>query len=318
MRWIHGSANLKPRSSIWNGNAKPTIPPTSHAAARSSSSIMMAPSELNADTFALRTNSLKLRAKKVAIHRGRGTPTVTPPKRASRERGSKGLATKKMKTRPLSDTLVRDLTAHRTLGLRLNLAEQPEVATIAATHALAAQIFHLGADAHIVGIQLIKTDLAAHADGIEDTPCGKAWADRHANWARQIPRDVTELWAFVAELDHDSRLALFAHCVALTVNAVRLPWHRRPRAILTADRLAEAVSLDMTAYWRPTVRSYLGRVTKARILEAMREGQPRGGRSDGRHEEGRHGGSGRAVAGPNGLATGVAGNEQTGRRTARR
>jgi ParB family transcriptional regulator, chromosome partitioning protein len=87
-----------------------------------------------------------------------------------------------------------------------------------------------------------------------------------------MPRDVTDLWAFVTELDHDSRLALFAHCVALTVNAVRLPWDRRPRAIATADRLAEAVSLDMTGYWRPTARSYLGRVTKARILEAVREG----------------------------------------------
>jgi ParB family transcriptional regulator, chromosome partitioning protein len=87
-----------------------------------------------------------------------------------------------------------------------------------------------------------------------------------------MPRDVTELWAFVAELDHDSRLALFAHCIALTLNAVRLPWDRRHRAVATVDRLAEAVSLDMTGYWRPTVRSYLGRVTKARILEAVREG----------------------------------------------
>ncbi len=76
----------------------------------------------------------------------------------------------------------------------------------------------------------------------------------------------------MAELDHDSRMALFAHCTALTVNAVRLPWERRPRAMATADRLAEAVSLDMTGYWRPTVRSYLGRVTKARILEAVCEG----------------------------------------------
>jgi len=130
----------------------------------------------------------------------------------------------------------------------------------------------LGADAHVVGIQPVKSDLAAHADGIEDSPSGKAWADRHANWARQMPRDVAGLWTFVAELDHDSRMALFAHCVALTVNAVRLPWDRRPRAVATADRLAEAVSLDMTGYWRPTVRSYLGRVTKARILEAVREG----------------------------------------------
>jgi len=173
--------------------------------------------------------------------------------------------------RPLSDSLVRDLTAHRTLGLRLNLSEQPEVALVAATHALAAQIFYLSADANVVGIQPIKTDLAAHADGIEDTAAGKAWADRHANWARQMPRDVTGLWTIVAELDHDSRMALFAHCVALTVNAVRLPWERRSRTHATANKLAEAVSLDMTGYWRPTVRAYLGRITKARILEAVRE-----------------------------------------------
>jgi len=174
--------------------------------------------------------------------------------------------------RPLSDSLVRDLTAHHTLGLRLNLSEQPEIAIVAATHALSAQIFYLGAEAHVVGIQPIKTDLAAHADGIEDTAAGRAWGDRHANWARQMPRDVTHLWAFVAELDHDSCMALFAHCVALTLNAIKLPWERRSRTQATADKLAEAVSLDMTGYWRPTVRTYLGRITKARILEAVREG----------------------------------------------
>jgi ParB family chromosome partitioning protein len=113
------------------------------------------------------------------------------------------------------------------LGLRLNLSEQPDIAIIAATHALASQIFYLGADAHVVGIQPIKTDLAAHADGIEDTAAGKAWADRHANWARQIPRDVASLWTFVTELDHDSRTALFAHCVALT--GPGLPSTRRRR-----------------------------------------------------------------------------------------
>ncbi|WP_315828393.1 MULTISPECIES: ParB/RepB/Spo0J family partition protein [unclassified Bradyrhizobium] len=173
---------------------------------------------------------------------------------------------------PLSDLLVRNLTAYRTLGLRLNLSEQPDIAIVAVTHALAAQIFYVGTNAHVVGIQPIKTDLAAHADGIEDAAPGKAWADRHANWARQLPRDVADLWSFVAGLDQDSRMALFAHCVALTVNAVKLPWERRPRALATANRLAQAVELDMTGYWRPTACSYLGRVTKARILDAVREG----------------------------------------------
>jgi ParB family chromosome partitioning protein len=168
--------------------------------------------------------------------------------------------------RPLSDSLVRDLTAHRTLGLPLDLSDQPEVALVAATHALSAQIFYIGADAHVVGIQLIKTDLAAYADGIEDTAAGKAWADRHANWARQMPRDVTGLWTFVAELDHDGRMALFAHCVALTVNAVRLPWERRSRTMATANKLAEAVTLDMTGYWRPTVRTYSPAVSPRRVF----------------------------------------------------
>lgn len=173
--------------------------------------------------------------------------------------------------KPLSDILIRDLSAHRTLGLRLALSEQPDVAIVAVTHALAAQIFYRGGDAHVLDIRPVSAVLASHADGIEDTKAGKAWADHHARWAAHMPRDVTELWAFVVELDHDSRMALFAHCVALTVNAVRLPSERRPRAVATADRLAEAVSLDMTAHWAPTARTYLGRVTKTHILDAVRE-----------------------------------------------
>jgi hypothetical protein len=44
------------------------------------------------------------------------------------------------------------------------------------------------------------------------------------------------------------------------------------KAIALADRIAEAVSLDMAAVgWRPTAQAYLGRVTKGRILAAVRE-----------------------------------------------
>jgi ParB family chromosome partitioning protein len=67
-------------------------------------------------------------------------------------------------------------------------------------------------------------------------------------------------------------MAIFAHCAASAINAVKLPRDHRPRALATADRLAEALSLDMTGYWRPTVRTYLGRITKTRVLEAVREG----------------------------------------------
>lgn len=173
--------------------------------------------------------------------------------------------------KPLSDLLIRDLTSHRTLGLRLSLGEQPDMALIAVTHALAAQTFYRGVDAACLEIRPTSSTLASHADGIEDTAAGKVLADRHARWAADMPRDVADLWGFIAGLDHASVMALFAHCASLTVNAVKQPWERKPHAHATADRLAAAVALDMTAHWTPTVRAYLGRITKAHILAAVRE-----------------------------------------------
>lgn len=174
--------------------------------------------------------------------------------------------------KPLSDALVRDLTAHRTLGLRLALGEQPDMALVAVVHALAAQTFYRGGEASCLEIRLTSAYLASHADGIEDTPAAQALADRHAGWASDMPRDVADLWAFVAGLDHVSLMALLAHCASLTVNAVRIPWEQKPNARATTEKLASAVTLDMAAHWTPTTQTYLGRVTKAHILAAVCEG----------------------------------------------
>ncbi|KAA3503749.1 ParB/RepB/Spo0J family partition protein [Agrobacterium vitis] len=172
---------------------------------------------------------------------------------------------------PLTDLLTRDLTAHRTLGLRLALGEQPDIALIAVTHALAAQTFYRGVDVHDLEIRPTSSQLGGHADGIEDTAAAKMLADRHAGWAADMPQNVGDLWDVIAGLDHVSIMALFAHCASLTVNALKLPWEQRPRAQRTADKLATALVLDMNQQWTPTVRTYFGRVTKAHILAAVRE-----------------------------------------------
>jgi ParB family chromosome partitioning protein len=175
--------------------------------------------------------------------------------------------------KPLSDVLVRDLTAHRTLGLRVALGQQPDIALIAVTHALAAKTFYHAHDTgSCLDLSPVSAPLGGHADGIEDTEAGKYLADRHGFWAAQLPREPGELWAFVVALDPDVRMSLFAHCASRTVFAVNQPWDRKPVALATADKLAEAVALDMTAHWQPTVRSYFGRVTKANIIAAVREG----------------------------------------------
>lgn len=70
-----------------------------------------------------------------------------------------------------------------------------------------------------------------------------------------MPRDVAELWGFIAGLDHASVMALFAHCAAQTVNALKLPWEQNKRhAHETANKLATAVDLNRTEKHRHHAR----------------------------------------------------------------
>jgi ParB family chromosome partitioning protein len=171
---------------------------------------------------------------------------------------------------PLSDRLVADLTAHRTAGLRDALADNPDVALMVVVHAAVLRTFYGDAGATCADIRFQSASLAREADGIEDSKAAVRTAERHEAWGKQLPETSGDLWAWLVEIDADSRSVLLAHCVGLTLNAVH-GWERRPAAWAHADVLAESVGLDMTAYWTPTARSYFGQVTKARICEAVRE-----------------------------------------------
>lgn len=173
---------------------------------------------------------------------------------------------------PLSERLVLDLTAHRTLALRDGLGASPTVALSAVVHGMALFAFYPPHDrASCLEIKGVSAYLDGHAPGIDDTRAGRRIAERHERWAVRLPKEAADLWAFVQGLAATDLLDLLAHCASLTVNAVRTPFDRKPGAWAHADRLAEAVGLDMSGYWSATVASYLGRVTKARIGEAVRE-----------------------------------------------
>ena len=49
------------------------------------------------------------------------------------------------------------------------------------------------------------------------------------------------------------------------------PQDRRPESWAHAEVLASSVGLDMSIYWEATAASYLGRVSKAQIGEAVQE-----------------------------------------------
>jgi ParB family chromosome partitioning protein len=184
--------------------------------------------------------------------------------------------------KPLPDRLVSELTAHRTLALRDAVGNNPHVALTALLHKLCLDTFLHGASGGCLEASVRHVFFPVQATDLKDCPPAKAIAERHEAWKADLPKDEAELWDWLNTIDEASRAALLAHCVSFGVNALyeRADRHGGPgvsahsvqRRIAQADRLAQAVGLDMVeAGWRPTVDSYLGRVTKPRILQAVRE-----------------------------------------------
>lgn len=171
----------------------------------------------------------------------------------------------------LSERLVADLTAHRTAALRHALGEQPQIALLALTHAVVLAAFYFGHDlGSCLSVRIGSEALAPYAPGIAESTAGHALEARHAAFAARLPEDPQEVWHVLDGWSAEDRLAILAHGAALSLNAVQ-PSVRRTRAHDHADAIALRLGLDMTAYWSVGVDSYLGRVTKGLVLEAVRE-----------------------------------------------
>jgi ParB family chromosome partitioning protein len=184
--------------------------------------------------------------------------------------------------KPLPDRLMSELTAYRTLALRDAVANNPQIAMTALLHKLCLDTFQHAAPGACLEASVRHVFFSVQPAELKDSPSAKAVAERHEAWKTDLPKDEAQLWDWLAALDETSRGALLAHCVSFGVNALYekgdryggpgVSVHGVQHRLVQAERIARAVGLDMVeAGWRPTVDSYLGRVTKPRILEAVRE-----------------------------------------------
>jgi ParB family chromosome partitioning protein len=174
--------------------------------------------------------------------------------------------------KPLPDRLVAELTAYRTLALRQALANDFDTAFVATLHALCLAAFYRYGTCTCLEITAKSAGFGVQSPGLNDTALAKAINERHERWMKRLPDLPGPLWHTLLALESDERAELFAHCASVTVNAVHEAWNRFPGRDAHANQLARSIGLDMVAAgWAPTVENYLGRVTKARILEAVRE-----------------------------------------------
>jgi ParB family transcriptional regulator, chromosome partitioning protein len=172
----------------------------------------------------------------------------------------------------ISEKLARRLSAHRTAALQAEVARHPQVALAALVHRLAYAVVldQYGDGGSPLQLHVAaQFGLAQHAPDLEGAPANTGLQAVRDAWATRLPSDSGELFSALVAMPQEELLKLLAVCVACSVDAVT------PRAErLPACALAQAVGLDMHAWWKPTAEGYFDHVAKAKVLEAVQAFAP--------------------------------------------
>jgi len=190
--------------------------------------------------------------------------------------------------KPLPERLIMELTAHRTLALREAVGRSPDVALTLLLLKLVNDTFRTSSLAgSCLEASVRHVYMSAQGSDLKDSVVAKLVDDRHAEWEADLPLgNDAALWDYLTSLDQGSRLSLLAHCLSFGINALHekvnpygagISASGLTKRMTQSDLVAQAVDLDMVeAGWEPTADTYLNRVPKARILEAVREAKGEG------------------------------------------
>jgi ParB family chromosome partitioning protein len=171
----------------------------------------------------------------------------------------------------MSDRLAQRLSAHRTAALQIEVARHPQAALAALVHGMVQTVLQeatTATDSLPLGVSLkVQDRLEGMAPDWPESPAAVALRELQQVAGEALPQDSAELFAALLAKPQDELVRLLAVCVASTVDVVT------PRATphQPGEELAQAVGLDMAAWWKPTAEGYFKHVSKAVILEAVGE-----------------------------------------------
>lgn len=172
------------------------------------------------------------------------------------------------KAASLSDRLAQRLSAHRTAALQIEVARHPHVALAALVHGMVQTVLqesHYGHDLPL-GVRLTVQDrLEGMAADWSESPAAVALRELQQVAGEALPQDSAELFTALLAMEQGELVRLLAVCVASTVDVVT----PRATAHRPGEELAQAVGLDMAAWWKPTAEGYFKHVSKAVILDAV-------------------------------------------------
>ncbi|RUU93429.1 chromosome partitioning protein ParB, partial [Mesorhizobium sp. M1A.F.Ca.IN.020.03.2.1] len=154
----------------------------------------------------------------IRIERGLVRPEDQPKRETAEAQDSEAESGKPKVTH--SAALIEDLTAQKTAALRIELANNPDIALAAVVHAMLSRVVGSG-----YGVQsaLQISVTCEHIEGSMKQPdANKALAElenMRENWGHKIPGNPADLWEWCLDQTRDELLGLLAFAAAHSVNA---------------------------------------------------------------------------------------------------
>ncbi len=176
--------------------------------------------------------------------------------------------------KPLSDALVAELSSYRTVALRYQLGEDYEIAFLTLLHALCLKTFYPYNEHSCLSLHTQPGHIPATTPGLGHGSVADRLKQRHDRLKASLPAEPIHLYAKLKTFDYDQKGRLLAHCIGkmATVQINNTIHAARNKALKHGDQVIQDIGMDVHELgWRPTAETYLGRVSKNKILEAVRE-----------------------------------------------
>jgi ParB family chromosome partitioning protein len=172
----------------------------------------------------------------------------------------------------IPESLMRNLSSHRTAALQACMLSQQKVTLAALAHHMACGLFdHYAAHSGPLKISCsnpwhalerqsptVGTSLAAHT-----------MAEERARWTALLPEQRGDWLQWFIDQPLEQSLSMIVLGTAQTVDAVKGQVQHQDNA----RALAQALHLDMVQWWSPAPENYLSLVPKAQLVEAVAETQ---------------------------------------------
>ncbi|MDX1047132.1 chromosome partitioning protein ParB [Sinorhizobium medicae] len=210
---------------------------------------------------------------RLAIERG-----FVKPEAAAEDEDGEGLPSARGAAKPKvpminhSAALIEDLTAHKTAALRIELANNPDVALVAVVHAMLLSVaYPYNSEQSALQLSLTHERLEPSMKNAESCKGLSAFNDLAKNYGHHLPGSPADLFDWLLEQPQDMVLSLLAFGAAHSVNAVEKKFTDRKRGIEQANQLGRALKVNMPDWFETTGDSYFKHVNRTTIELSVAE-----------------------------------------------